>query len=166
MGSEQSKTGRMPTDDEHRMMAHLLNEDMDAGAYGWWAQRLKPDGPSAAQRDWDGSPMNTDVMHDETCKVFAKVLGERGEGFQELTLASWNPKEDARHYEELAKISGRPIMFEAVQSQDRFPHRHRHMIRLLDRCRLNRIPVYCQRITTETRLPFPLHHRHFFHSPH
>src|SRR5271168_2675268 len=35
MGIEQSKTGRMPTDDEHRMMAHLLNEAMDAGAYGW-----------------------------------------------------------------------------------------------------------------------------------
>ena len=46
MGIEESKTGRMPTDDEHRMMAHLLNEAMDAGAYGWSAQRLKPDGPS------------------------------------------------------------------------------------------------------------------------
>jgi N-acyl-D-amino-acid deacylase len=154
MGIEQSKTGRMPTDDEHRMMAHLLNEAMDAGAYGWSAQRLKPDGPSAVQRDWDGSPMNTDVMHDETCKLFAKVLGERGEGFQELTLASWNPKEDARHYEELAKISGRPIMFEAVQSQDRFPHRHRNMIRWLDRCRMNGIPVYGQGITTEAGLTF------------
>ena len=154
MGIEQSKTGRMPTDDEHRMMAHLLNEAMDAGAYGWSAQRLKPDGPSAVQRDWDGSPMNTDVMHDETCKVFAKVLGERGEGFQEMTLASWNPKEDARHYEELAKISGRPIMFEAVQSQDRFPHRHRNMIRWLDRCRINGIPVYGQGITTEAGLTF------------
>ena len=46
---------------------HLLNEAMDAGAYGWSAQRLEPDGPSSVQRDYDGSPMVSDVMHDETC---------------------------------------------------------------------------------------------------
>ena len=84
----------------------------------------------------------------------AKVLGERGEGFQELTLASWDPKEDAQHYEELAKISGRPIMFEAVQTQDRFPHRHRNMIRWLERCRQNGLRVYGQGVTTEAGLSF------------
>ena len=45
-----------------------------------------PTGLPSVQRDFDGSPMNTDVMHDETCIEMAKVLGERGEGFQELTL--------------------------------------------------------------------------------
>jgi N-acyl-D-aspartate/D-glutamate deacylase len=45
-------------------------------------------------------------------------------------------------------------MFEAVQSQDRFPHRHRNMIRWLDRCRINGIPVYGQGITTEAGLTF------------
>ena len=126
MGIDESKTGRMPTEQEHATMRRLLNEAMDAGACGWSAQRLMPDGPSSVQRDYDGSPMNTDIMHDETCIEMARVLGERGEGFQELTLSSWDPKEDAQHFELLAEVSGRPIMFEAVATQDRFPHRHRN----------------------------------------
>src|SRR5439155_6365463 len=77
MGIEQSKTGRLPTDDEHTAMRRILHEAMDAGACGWSAQRLVPNGPSAVQRDFDGSPMNTDVMHDETCIEMAKVLSER-----------------------------------------------------------------------------------------
>ena len=44
MGIDESKTGRMPTDDEHATMRRLLNEAMDAGACGWSAQRLSPMG--------------------------------------------------------------------------------------------------------------------------
>jgi N-acyl-D-aspartate/D-glutamate deacylase len=154
MGLEESKTGRLPTDQEHATMRRLLNEAMDAGAYGWSAQRLVPDGPSSVQRDFDGSPMNTDIMHDETCIEMAKVLGERGEGFQELTLSSWDPKKDAQHFELLAQVSGRPIMFEAVATQDRFPHRHRNTMKWLERCRQRGIPVYGQGITTDAGLSF------------
>ena len=103
MGIDESKTGRMPSEHEHAEMRRLLNEAMDAGACGWSAQRLMPDGPSAVQRDYDGSPMNTDVMHDETCLEMAKVLAERGDGFQELTLSGWDPKADAKHFEKMAK---------------------------------------------------------------
>jgi len=55
MGIEESKTGRMPTDEEHAEMRRILHEAMDAGACGWSAQRLIPGGPSAVQRDYDGS---------------------------------------------------------------------------------------------------------------
>ena len=106
MGIDESKTGRMPTDAEHATMRRLLNEAMDAGACGWSAQRLKSrTAPSSVQRDYDGSPMNTDVMHDETCIEMAKVLGERGEGFQELTLSSWDPKTDAQAFRDSSRRS-------------------------------------------------------------
>jgi len=154
MGIDESKTGRMPTDAEHATMRRLLNEAMDAGACGWSAQRLVPNGPSAVQRDFDGSPMNTDLMHDETCIEMAKVLGQRGEGFQELTLSSWDPKADAKHFETLAEISGRPIMFEAIATQDRFPHRHRNTIKWLERCRQKGLRVYGQGVTTDAGLSF------------
>jgi len=154
MGIDESKTGRMPTEHEHATMRRLLNEAMDAGACGWSAQRLVPDGPSSVQRDFDGSPMNTDIMHDETCIEMAKVLGERGEGFQELTLSSWDPKKDAQHFELLAQISGRPIMFEAVATQDRFPHRHRNTLKWLERCRQRGLRVYGQGVTTDAGLSF------------
>jgi N-acyl-D-aspartate/D-glutamate deacylase len=154
MGIDESKTGRMPTDEEHKKMRAILNEAMDAGAAGWSAQRLKPDGPSSVQRDYDGAPMNTDVMHDETCFEMAKVLGDRGEGFQELTLSTWDPKADAQHFEKLAEISGRPIMFEAVAANDRYPHRHRNTLRWLERCREKGLPVYGQGVTTDAGLTF------------
>jgi hypothetical protein len=53
-----------------------------------------PDGPSAVQLDYDGSPMVTDVMHDETCEVFAEVLGRRNAGFMQMTISScrWLPE--------------------------------------------------------------------------
>jgi N-acyl-D-amino-acid deacylase len=98
--------------------------------------------------------MNTDVMHDETCVEMAKVLGQRGEGFQELTLSSWDPKADAKHFETLAEVSGRPIMFEAVATQDRFPHRHRNTIKWLERCRQRGLRVYGQGVTTDAGLSF------------
>jgi N-acyl-D-amino-acid deacylase len=154
MGIDESKTGRMPTDKEHAEMRRILNEAMDAGACGWSAQRLKPDGPSSVQRDFDGSPMNTDIMHDETCIEMARVLGQRGQGHQELTLVSWNPKEDAKHFELLAEISRRPIMYQAVASQDRFPHRHRNTIKWLERCRQKGLRIYGQGVTTDAGLSF------------
>ena len=154
MGIEESKTGRMPTDDEHAVMRRILHEAMDAGACGWSAQRLVPNGPSSVQRDYDGSPMNTDVMHDETCIEMARVLGERGEGFQELTLSSWDPRKDAEHYEKLAEVSARPIMYEVVATQDRFPHRHRHTLKWLERCRQRGLRVYGQGLTTDAGLSF------------
>jgi N-acyl-D-amino-acid deacylase len=154
MGIDESKTGRMPTDAEHAEMRRILNEAMDAGACGWSAQRLPPDGPSSVQRDYDATPMNTDIMHDETCIEMAKVLGDRGEGFQELTLSTWNPKQDAQFFEKIAEISGRPIMFEAVATQDRFPHRHRNTMKWLERCRQRGLPVYGQGVTTDAGLSF------------
>jgi len=154
MGIEESKTGRMPTDDEHAQMRRILNEAMDAGACGWSAQRLLPNGPSAVQRDFDGSPMNTDIMHDETCIEMAKVLAERGEGFQELTLATWDPKADAKFFETIAEVSGRPIMYEAVATLDRFPHRHRNTMKWLERCRQKGLPVYGQGVTSDAGLSF------------
>lgn len=154
MGIEESKTGRMPTDEEHAAMRRILHEAMDAGACGWSAQRLLPNGPSSVQRDFDGSPMNTDVMHDETCIEMARVLGERGEGFQELTLSSWDPKRDAKHFEVLAEVSGRPIMFEVVATQDRFPHRHRNTLKWLERCHQRGLRVYGQGVTTDAGLTF------------
>ena len=154
MGIEESKTGRMPTEEEHAQMRRILNEAMDAGACGWSAQRLLPNGPSAVQRDFDGSPMNTDIMHDETCIEMAKVLAERGEGFQELTLATWDPKADAKFFETIAEVSGRPIMYEAVASLDRYPHRHRNTMKWLERCRQRGLPVYGQGVTSDAGLTF------------
>ena len=86
----------LPTDAEHASCAASSHEAMDAGGCGWSAQRLHPDGPGAVQRDYDGGPMVTDVMHDETALELAEVLAERNQGFMQMTLATADGGHDFR----------------------------------------------------------------------
>jgi len=156
LGYEDAKAGRLPTQAEHDEMARLLHEAMDAGASGWSAQRLLPSGGSAVQRDWDGTPMVSDVMHDETCRVLADVLRERGEGFIQMTMVSGNPKRDAEFFEALAIRSGRPVLYNVVVAYDDRPHVHRNTLKWLASCRERGIPVYGQGLTTDAGYTFTL----------
>ena len=69
-------------------MCRLLNEAMDAGGCGWSAQRLHPKRRRLVQRDFDGTPMVTDVMHNETALALARVLRQRNEGFIQMVLST------------------------------------------------------------------------------
>jgi len=153
MGLEAAKT-RPPTEEEERELCRLLDEAMDAGACGWSAQRLDPNGPACVQRDYDGSPMVSDVMSDDTCIAFARVLARRNEGFMQMTLVSGDPKKDALHYEKLAEISGRPILYNVVQPRDSAPQIHRGAIAWLEDCRRRGLPVYGQGATGDTGMDF------------
>ena len=95
---------------------------MDAGGCGWSAQRLPPTGPAAVQRDWDGTPMPTDMMNDETARVLAQVLAERNQGVVQMTLTTDDIKHDLAHLEEIASISGRPLLHNVVQAFEDKPH--------------------------------------------
>ena len=154
LGLEDAKAGRMPTDEEHRRLAAMLHESMDAGGCGWSAQRLPPTGPAAVQRDWDGTPMPTDMMNDETCLVFARVLAERNQGVQQVTLTTEDVKHDLAHLEEIAAVSGRPLLHNVVQAFEAQPHVHRRAIDWLERCRERGIPVYGQGVTTDAGFTF------------
>jgi N-acyl-D-aspartate/D-glutamate deacylase len=154
LGLEGAKSGRLPTDDEHALLAKLLHEAMDAGGCGWSAQRLPPTGPAAVQRDWDGTPMPTDMMNDETCRVFARVLAERNQGVIQMTLTTDDVRHDMAHLEEIASISGRPVLHNVVQAFEDRPHVHRRAIEWLERCRERGIPVYGQGLTTDAGFTF------------
>jgi N-acyl-D-aspartate/D-glutamate deacylase len=154
LGREAAKAGVLPSDEQHRALARLLHEAMDAGGCGWSAQRLPPSGPAAVQRDWDGTPMPTDVMHDETCRVLAQVLAERNQGVVQMTLTTDNPTRDRAHLEELAMISGRPLLHNVVQAFEDRPHVHRKQLQWLARCRERGIPVYGQGVTTDAGFTF------------
>ena len=96
-------------------MRRLLHEAMDAGGCGWSAQRLHPDGPGAVQRDYDGGPMVTDVMHDETALAArARCSPSATQGFMQMTLATADGAHDFLHIEELAQVSGRPMLYNVV----------------------------------------------------
>ena len=156
LGLDAAKAGRMPTDDEHALLAKMLHESMDAGGCGWSAQRLPPTGPSAVQRDWDGTPMPTDMMNDETARVLARVLAERNQGVVQMTLTSGDIKHDLAHLEEIAATSGRPLLHNVVQAFEDRPHIHQLQIEWLERCRERGIPVYGQGVTSDAGFTFTL----------
>ncbi len=156
LGLADAKAGRMPTDEEHARLAQMLNESMDAGGCGWSAQRLPPTGPAAVQRDWDGTPMPTDMMNDETALVFAEVLGRRNQGVQQVTLTTHDIKHDLAHLEAIASTSGRPLLHNVVQAFEAKPHIHRRQIEWLERCRERGIPVYGQGVTSDAGFTFTL----------
>ena len=154
LGLEDAKAGRLPTPAEHAEMCRIFEESLDAGGCGWSAQRLPPSGPGGAQLDFDGTAMPTDVMHDETALEFAKVLRRRNSGHMQMTVVTGNPKADQAHMAELARVSGRPLVFNVVQAQDSQPEVHRKVMRWLDRCRAEGVRVYGQGLTTDAGYSF------------
>ena len=155
MGLETAKS-RRPTDKEMNEMCRLLDEAMEAGGCGFSAQRLHPDGGASDQRDFDGSPMVTDVMHNETALAFARVLGKRNEGFMQMTLATGDPEGDMRHLEALSEVSGRPLIWNGLRSNDMHPDQHHMVIKWLDSCRERGIRIYPQGVTTDAGFTFTL----------
>ena len=156
MGLPRAKAGELPTDAEHTEMARLLHEAMDAGAGGWSAQRLKPSSGANVQRDHDGTPMVTDVMHDETCDVLARVLRDRNDGFIQLTMAGSkaDPTESSRCFERLAEISGRHILYNVVQAFDAMPMILRNRLAWLEACQAKGLKIYGQAVTTDAGFTF------------
>jgi N-acyl-D-amino-acid deacylase len=154
LGMEDAKAGRKPTDAEHAEICRLFEESLDAGGCGWSAQRLMPTGPAAVQLDYDGTPMVTDVMHDETCEQLAAVLARRNQGFMQMTISSGSFDRDRAHMEKLSDISGRPLLWNVIQVYDHKPEIHREGLKWLNRCHERGIRVYGQGLTTDAGYGF------------
>ena len=105
MGLEEAKQ-RPATKDEQLKMGELLREALDAGACGFSAQRL---GEDSVQRDFDGTPMITDVMAEQDLLYFAGVLRDVGRGF--IQYLGY----DFHLCERIAEISGRPVIWNALE---------------------------------------------------
>ncbi len=146
MGWEEAKK-RRPTEAELEEMCRLINEAMDAGACGWSAQVL---GPNSVQRDYDGTPMITDLLSEHEVLTFAKILADRDEGFIELAYLNTGEEgrplgEDARiFFEKVAETSQRPILYQTVTPNSVHPEQHRERIRWLESCAERGLRLYGQ----------------------
>ena len=156
MGWDEAKK-RRPTEAELKEMTRLVHEGMDRGACGWSAQVT---GANSGQRDYDGTPMITDLMTNEEILAFAKVLGERDEGFIELAYRETGEEgkiiEEAtmEFFEQVAAVSGRPVLYQAVSAVAANPDLFRMRLRWLEDCARRGIRVYGQGINT--RGPFEM----------
>ena len=81
LGIDAAKAGHMPSPEQHREIARLLDEALAAGACGWSAQCLgrpgEPDG-RYPQGDFDGTPMPSDIMWPETRRACSPRCSGRG----------------------------------------------------------------------------------------
>ena len=73
MGYDEAKV-RRPTTAELQRMCQLVDEGIEAGACGWSTQIM---GANSFQRDYDGTPLITDLMTQEEAFTFAKVVANR-----------------------------------------------------------------------------------------
>ena len=150
MGYEEAKK-RRPTEAELKEMTRLVHVGMDVGACGWSAQVF---GPDSGQRDYDATPMITDLMTNEEILTFAKALGERDEGLIELAYLETGEEgrvaEDAvmNFYEEVASAAGRPVLYQVVSASANNPDVYRMRLRWLEDCARRGLKVYGQGITT------------------
>ncbi|WP_337185255.1 amidohydrolase family protein [Phenylobacterium sp.] len=101
---------RPTTAAERQRMRELLHEAMDAGASGFSFSLL---GNGNGHVDYDGTPVPTDIMDPEDAYCLAEVLRDRGEGvIQALTQLRMESRPEIS--EKLARISGRPIIHNAL----------------------------------------------------
>lgn len=149
MGWEEAKK-RRPTEAELQEMVRLIHEAMDAGACGWSAQVL---GINSVQRDYDGTPMITDMLSEHEVLTFAQVLADRDEGFIELAYQETGEEgrplgEETRiFFEKVAETAGRPVLYQAVAPNAVHPEQHRERIRWLESCNERGLRVYGQGAT-------------------
>ena len=154
MGLHAAKS-RPATDQERKEMQRLLHEGMDAGLCGFSIQRL---GPDSVQADFDGSPMVTDTMCDDDILALADVLGERDEGFIQITQAAGDIRADLAFLEKLAATARRPILHNVVVPSRKDAEIHRRPLRWVDKCRAQGLPIFAQCATGRAGFAFTLEH--------
>ena len=165
MGYEEAKS-RRPTDDELREMCRLVGEAIDAGACGWSAQVL---GADSLQRDYDATPMITDLMTEQELLAFAQVLGDRDEGSIELAYARRAGEEHSRPepwtmrlFDEVARVSNRPVLYQLINPSGEDPERYRQRLRWLEDCCRKGLRVYGQANTRSHGLEATFEHWNLF----
>ena len=156
MGWDEAKK-RRPTESELEEMCRLVEEGIAAGACGWSAQVM---GPNSGQRDYDGTPMITDLMTNEEILTFGRLLGKLDQGMIQLTYARIGDdggramEEKWSLFEELAAVSGRPILYQAVNPNDRDPGKHRAQLDWLKESNNKGLRLYGQGLTIRAGFEF------------
>jgi N-acyl-D-amino-acid deacylase len=146
MGGYEVAKSRPPTDKEIAEMVHIVDEAMEVGANGWAAQRLL--GEISVQRDYDGTPMVSDVMTDEFYLSLAKGLRKHDRGHIQYAQASGTPEEgaagprrDMDFAGQLAQASNRPLIFNAIVPADKRPDIFRGQLEVIDQYNRKGVPL-------------------------
>lgn len=165
MGLEDAKSGRAPTEAETQEMQRLLDEALASGACGWSAQRA---GPKSMQADYDGTPFPSDVMGDELCLSFAEVSARHDFGaiqvsplenpgdYEDFSDLFKHLKDGQNFSEELARVSGRPIIHNLITPVPGHPEILKASLKWLADCNARGNRVIGQGATLRASMTFSL----------
>lgn len=140
MGVEGAKT-RRPTKDEIAQMHILINEAMDAGAVGISMSVMGAEGNS--HLDFDGTPMPTDVLHDDDTIEICRAVANRGEGLIQVLsqIAIFGNFDISEKLARMAKGTGARIIHNAVLTNDAMPEMCDKDIKWLTRLRAEGLDI-------------------------
>ncbi|MEQ9590801.1 MAG: amidohydrolase family protein [Parvibaculaceae bacterium] len=140
MGVEGAKT-RRPTKQEIAEMHRLINEAMDAGAAGISMSVMGEEGNS--HLDYDGTPMPTDLLHDDDTVEICRALADRGEGLIQVLsqIAIFGNFEISEKLARMAKGSGARVIHNAVLTNDAMPEMSQKDIEWLTRLRAEGLDI-------------------------
>jgi N-acyl-D-aspartate/D-glutamate deacylase len=129
MGVDAAKS-RRPNAEEIAEMQRLLGEALDLGAAGLSVSLM---GTENTHRDFDGSPMPSDVMHVEDVIAICEPMRDRGRGVIQ-TISQIGPTGDRTRSEQIARGTGRPVLHNVFLVGPFGEDGYRDDIAWLDRC--------------------------------
>ena len=161
MGGFAEAKKRLPSEKEVQTAVQLFHEAMQAGAVGWGAQRLFPNSAASVQRDYDGTPMISDVLSDEFYLTMAQALDSHDIGFIQFTQSSASSNDegigmgrDMDFNTQLAKQSNHSVLYNALVAHEQAIEPLRIQLKWLNDMVEQGIPVYGQAATV--RAPFTI----------
>jgi N-acyl-D-aspartate/D-glutamate deacylase len=169
MGGFDEAKKQFPGEREMFQLKRILHEAMDAGAMGWSAQRLVPESRVSVQRDYDGTPMITDILPDDFYLELGKSLGEKNDGCIQFTQSgatksTFGIDDDFRFLEQLARDSGRPLLYNAVVINDNHPESHRAQLNWLREVNAKGLRIFGQAATVRAPVRMTLEDWNLFDS--
>lgn len=169
MGGFDDAKKRFPNKKEMDTIVRLYHEAVDAGAAGWSAQRLVPEGRVSVQRDYDGTPMITDILPDEFYHSMAAAMAQKGDGCIQFTQSgasesSFGIEDDFRFLEKMAETSGRPLLYNAILISDRHPESHKAQLNWVEAANARGVRVFGQAVTARAPVRMTLEDWNLFDS--
>jgi N-acyl-D-aspartate/D-glutamate deacylase len=169
MGGFDDAKKRFPNEKEMATIIRHYKEAVAAGAAGWSAQRLVPEGRVSVQRDYDGTPMITDILPDEFYLTMAKAMAETGDGCIQFTQsgaseAKFGVEDDFRFLEKMAETSGRPLLYNAILISDRHPESHKAQLNWVEAANARGVRVFGQAVTARAPVRMTLEDWNLFDS--
>ena len=163
MGGFDAAKQRFPNEQETQTIIRQLHSALDAGAVGWSAQRFVPESRLSVQRDYDGTPMITDMLPDEFYLALGRALAERGEGCIQFTQSGANEsqfgvEEDYIFLEKLAAASGQPLLYNSVEIFDAHPESHQSQLKWIAEANARGHRVFGQAVTARAPVRMTLEH--------